>query len=99
MRLGDRGVLKAGMWADVVVFDPETVTDQATFAAPHQLAEGMQWVLVNGVPVIADGKATRRAAGEGPPRSAGTRPERMRHPERSEGSRSPYRVRSGASLS
>ncbi len=58
MRLTDRGVLKTGMWADVVVFDPETVTDKATFDAPHQLAQGMEWVLVNGVPVIAEGKAT-----------------------------------------
>jgi N-acyl-D-amino-acid deacylase len=58
VRLGDRGVLKVGMWADVVVFDPEQVRDLATFAKPNQLSEGMQWVLVNGEPVIADGKAT-----------------------------------------
>jgi N-acyl-D-amino-acid deacylase len=64
MRLGDRGVLKVGMWADVVVFDPETIRDRATFAQPHQLAEGMRWVLVNGVPVIADGKATGALPGK-----------------------------------
>jgi dihydroorotase/N-acyl-D-amino-acid deacylase len=58
MRLGDRGVLKTGMWADVVVFDPGKVRDLATFAKPNQLSEGMRWVLVNGIPVIADGKAT-----------------------------------------
>jgi N-acyl-D-amino-acid deacylase len=58
MRVGDRGVLKVGMWADVVIFDPDSVRDKATFAEPNQLAEGMAWVLVNGVPVIADGTAT-----------------------------------------
>ena len=60
MRLADRGVLKVGMWADVVVFDPAQVRDLATFAEPNQLSEGMEYVLVNGVPVIADGKATGR---------------------------------------
>jgi N-acyl-D-amino-acid deacylase len=64
MRLGDRGVLKAGMWADVVVFDPERIRDRATFAEPNQLSEGMRWVLVNGIPVIADGQATGALPGQ-----------------------------------
>jgi N-acyl-D-aspartate/D-glutamate deacylase len=64
MRLTDRGVLKAGMWADVVVFDPQTVTDKATFENPNQLSEGMQYVLVNGVPVIDGGKATGARPGK-----------------------------------
>jgi dihydroorotase/N-acyl-D-amino-acid deacylase len=62
-RLNDRGVLKAGQWADIVVFDPEQITDKATFSAPKQLSVGMQWVLVNGVPVIADGVATNALPG------------------------------------
>lgn len=64
MRLTDRGVLKAGMWADVVVFDPETVRDRATFENPNQLSEGMQYVLVNGVPVIDAGRATKALPGK-----------------------------------
>jgi N-acyl-D-amino-acid deacylase len=64
MRLADRGVLKSGMWADLVVFDPATVRDRATFAEPNQLSEGMRWVLVNGVPVIAEGKGTGKLPGQ-----------------------------------
>ena len=64
MRLSDRGVLKSGMWADIVVFDPDSVRDRATFEKPNQLSEGMRWVLVNGVPVIADGKATGALPGK-----------------------------------
>ena len=64
MRLADRGVLKAGLWADVVVFDPGTITDKATFEEPNQLSVGMEWVLVNGVPVVADGKATNALPGK-----------------------------------
>ena len=64
MRLAGRGVLKAGMWADVVVFDPEAVTDRATFEQPNQLSEGMRFVLVNGVPVIEEGKMTNALPGK-----------------------------------
>jgi dihydroorotase/N-acyl-D-amino-acid deacylase len=64
MRLADRGVLKRGLWADLVVFDPAALTDKATFAQPNQLSIGMDYVLVNGVPVIAGGKATRALPGK-----------------------------------
>jgi dihydroorotase/N-acyl-D-amino-acid deacylase len=64
MRFNDRGVVKAGMWADLVVFDPEKITDVATFADPNQLSVGMDYVLVNGVPVIASGKATGARPGK-----------------------------------
>ena len=64
MHISDRGVLKAGMWADIVVFDPDSVRDLATFEKPNQLSEGMRWVLVNGVPVIAEGKATGALPGK-----------------------------------
>ena len=52
------------MAADVVVFDPKTITDKSTFEQPNQLAQGMEWVLVNGVPVIADGKMTGKLPGK-----------------------------------
>jgi len=58
MRLTDRGVLKQGLWADIVVFDPAEIRDLATFEKPNQLSVGMEYVLVNGVPVIEGGKAT-----------------------------------------
>jgi N-acyl-D-amino-acid deacylase len=64
MRLTDRGVLKAGMWADVVVFDPDSIRDVATFDNPNQLSDGMRYVLVNGVPVIDDGKMTNALPGK-----------------------------------
>jgi N-acyl-D-amino-acid deacylase len=64
MRLSDRGVLKQGMWADVVVFDPETVRDVATYDDPNRLSEGMQYVLINGVPVIENGKMTGALPGK-----------------------------------
>jgi N-acyl-D-amino-acid deacylase len=58
MRLIDRGVLKKGMWADVVVFDPETISDVATFDDPNRLSKGMDDVLINGTLVIENGKMT-----------------------------------------
>jgi N-acyl-D-aspartate/D-glutamate deacylase len=64
MGLTDRGVLKAGMWADVVVFDPATVRDLATFENPNQLSQGMEYVLVNGVPVIDQSKMTGALPGK-----------------------------------
>ena len=76
MRLADRGVLKAGLWADLVVFDPETIRDLATFENPNQLSQGMDTVLVNGVAVIEGGKMTGALPGKvlrGPGWKAGAR--------------------------
>jgi N-acyl-D-amino-acid deacylase len=64
MRLTERGVLKAGMWADIVVFDPATIKDVATFANPNQLSDGMEYVLVNGVLVIDERKMTGNLPGK-----------------------------------
>ena len=64
MRLIDRGVLKQGMWADVVIFDPATIRDVATYEQPNQLSQGMDYVLVNGVPVIAEGRMTGALPGK-----------------------------------
>jgi N-acyl-D-amino-acid deacylase len=64
MRLTDRGVLKQGMWGDVVIFDPEKIKDKATYEDPNQLSVGMEYVLVNGVPVIAEGRMTGALPGK-----------------------------------
>jgi N-acyl-D-amino-acid deacylase len=64
LRLADRGVIKEGMWADIVVFNPDTITDRATFEKPNQLSDGMQYVLVNGVTVIERGAMTNALPGK-----------------------------------
>ena len=61
--LKGRGFLKPGMFADVVVFDPATIADRATFEKPHQYAVGVRHVLVNGVPVLKDGEHTGATPG------------------------------------
>jgi N-acyl-D-amino-acid deacylase len=58
LKLKDRGSLAPGYYADVVVFDPQKVADKATFEQPHQLAEGMVHVFVNGTPVLRNGEHT-----------------------------------------
>ena len=56
--LKDRGLLHAGMFADVVVFDPAAIADRATFESPHQYAVGVRQVFVNGSQVIKNGEHT-----------------------------------------
>ena len=62
-RFEGRGQIQKGFWADLVVFDPERVEDTATFTAPHAYPKGIDYVLVNGTPVIAGGEATGKRAG------------------------------------
>jgi N-acyl-D-amino-acid deacylase len=58
LRISRRGELKVGNYADIVVFDPATIADKATFEKPHQFAEGMIHVFVNGVQVLKEGVHT-----------------------------------------
>jgi N-acyl-D-amino-acid deacylase len=59
----DRGLLRPGMWADVTVFNPATVNDRATYEQPHQYAVGIDYVLVNGKPVLDGGRHTHARPG------------------------------------
>jgi len=63
LKIRGRGALQEGNFADVVVFDPRTIRDNATYAEPHQYASGMRDVIVNGVPVLLDGEHTGATPG------------------------------------
>lgn len=58
IRVYDRGLLRPGQWADVTVFNPDTIIDNATFEKPHQYATGVEYVIVNGKPVLERGAHT-----------------------------------------
>jgi N-acyl-D-amino-acid deacylase len=62
-RLSDRGTIARGLKADIVVLDAAELRDTATYADPHQLAKGVEHVIVNGVPTIADGCLTGKRGG------------------------------------
>jgi len=59
----DRGLIKTGMWADITIFNPETVIDRSTYKDPHRFPEGIPYVIVNGVVTISEGKYTGTPAG------------------------------------
>ena len=73
-RMPDRGVVRAGAAADLVVFDLAAVRDRATYDDPHQIAEGMRWVLVNGVLAVDEGRFTDAKGGRVLRRRAPARP-------------------------
>ncbi len=58
LRLNDRGLVREGLVADLVVFDLDRIRDRATFSEPHQFSEGVEWVLVGGEPVVEAGRLT-----------------------------------------
>lgn len=62
--LRDRGLLREGMWADVVIFDEQKVTDKATFKEPHQYPEGIACVIVNGQVTLKAGEQTTARSGK-----------------------------------
>ena len=61
--ISDRGLLKPGMFADITVFDPNTIIDRSTYEKPAQLATGVSYVFVNGVPVLDNGHLTSALPG------------------------------------
>lgn len=63
-RLTDRGLLRPGYAADIVLFDEKTVSDEATYDQPHAYTKGISWVLVNGTPVVENSKHTNQRPGQ-----------------------------------
>ena len=63
LKIKKRGLLKRGYFADVVIFNPATIQDHATFDDPHQYATGVQYVFVNGQQVLKDGEHTGKMPG------------------------------------
>lgn len=78
-RLGffDRGLIKPGMLADLVVFDPDTIQDTATYENPRSYPEGVPYVIINGTPVVTEGKVTGATPGRALRNPFGRKPERM----------------------
>jgi N-acyl-D-amino-acid deacylase len=63
MGLIDRGLLKEGNWADIVIFDPDEISDAATYKDPHQISKGIRYVFVNGKLAVENGILTGEMAG------------------------------------
>jgi N-acyl-D-amino-acid deacylase len=63
-KLMDRGLLRSGYAADIVLFDEKTVADRATYEQPHAYTTGISWVLVNGTPIVENGKHTGQRSGQ-----------------------------------
>ena len=64
MGFHDRGVLKPGLWADIVIFNFDDVRDLATFEKPHQYPKGIPWVIVNGAVALENGQRTKGYPGK-----------------------------------
>ncbi len=61
--LADRGLIAEGMYADITIFDPQSVIDRATFEVPQQYPEGIRYVIVNGVVTVDNGEHIKALAG------------------------------------
>ena len=60
----DRGILRPGLKADIVVFDPKSISDRSTFTDPHHYSTGISWILINGQVAVQNGETTQQTAGK-----------------------------------